>query len=57
METVDHVFRAKRRSMQKLARLFVIVLLLLGVGTAVVDARGGRSSADCPPGSKDPDCQ
>jgi hypothetical protein len=43
--------------MRNLARLSIAVMLLLGLGMATVDARGGRGSADCPPGSKDPDCQ
>ena len=57
MIVVDRVLRIKRRSMRNLAAFFVTVLVLLGLGMAAVDARGGRGSADCPAGSKDPDCQ
>ncbi len=59
MGIVDRFLRAKRQRqvMRKLGALFITVLVLVGLGMASVDARGGRGSADCPAGSKDPDCQ
>jgi hypothetical protein len=41
--------------MRKIVSLLVLFVVLLGVVAA--DARGGRSDADCPPKSTDPDCK
>lgn len=39
-------------------KLFALLLLLTVVFSATIaDARGGRSSDDCAPGSTDPDCK
>jgi hypothetical protein len=43
--------------MRNLTALFVAMLVVLGLGLAVAEARNGHASADCPAGSKDPDCQ
>ena len=34
-----------------------IILVVAILGTSLADARGGRVSDDCKPGSTDPDCQ
>jgi hypothetical protein len=44
-----------RFDMKKVVSLLVMLLVLFGVAAA--DARGGRGSDDCPPGSTDPDCK
>jgi hypothetical protein len=41
--------------MRKFFSAFIMLLLVLGATAA--DARGGRSSDDCPASSKDPDCK
>jgi hypothetical protein len=43
--------------MRNLAALFFTLLVVLGLGMAAAEARFGHGSADCPPNSKDPDCQ
>jgi hypothetical protein len=41
--------------MRKIVSLLILFAVLFGVATA--NARGGRSDADCPPKSTDPDCK
>jgi hypothetical protein len=41
--------------MRKIVSLLILFVIVLGVAGA--DARGGRSEADCPPKSTDPDCK
>lgn len=43
--------------MRNLLSLFIVLLVVLSQGIVVAEARGGRSSDECPVGSKDPDCQ
>ncbi len=43
--------------MRNLLFIWIVLLVALGLGVVVADARGGKGSDDCPIGSKDPDCQ
>jgi hypothetical protein len=45
----------KGAHMRKYLTAFLMLLFVFGASTA--DARGGRSSDDCPAGSTDPDCK
>jgi hypothetical protein len=45
----------KEGAMRKIVSLLILLAVLFGVAAA--DARGGRSDAECPPKSTDPDCK
>lgn len=43
--------------MRQVIAILLAVSVIAGLGVTVADARAGRPNADCPVGSKDPDCQ